>query len=443
MRALVIGSGGREHALAWALTREDRSTIPFCAPGNPGIAEIATCLPCPPLDCAALADTAERHAIDLTIVGPEAPLAAGIVDVFARRGLRAFGPTQEAAQLEASKEFMKTLCRRYEIPTAEFRVFDKPTEAVAYLRRAGRPLVVKADGLCAGKGVVVAATADEGVTAVEMMMVERRFGDAGARVVIEEVLAGEEVSVFALCDGTATVPLLPAQDYKRVGEGDSGPNTGGMGAYAPVSWARPEVLDRITDEVLEPVLWAMAQEGRPYRGVLYAGMMLTPDGPRVLEFNVRLGDPEAQVLMPLLESGLSEAIDAALSGQLERFVPRWRPRAAVCVVLCPEGYPGNPRTGSPISGLQEAAELEDVLVFHAGTAVKDGQVVTAGGRALNVVGIGDTVAEARDRAYRAAGLIEFDGKVFRRDIGARAVPRAPGGAAGHQPRASGAREALL
>ncbi len=420
MKALVIGSGGREHALVWALTQERRRITPFCVPGNPGIAVIATCLPGSPLDGAALADAAEQHGIDLTIVGPDDTLAAGVVDVFAARGLPAFGPTRAAAQLEASKVFMKTLCRQYEIPTAEFRVFDRAEEAVAYLRRAARPLVVKADGLCAGKGVVVAGTVDEAVAAAETMMVQRRFGDAGARVVIEEVLDGEEVSVFALCDGTTVVPLLPVQDHKRVGEGDTGPNTGGMGAYAPVPSVRPELLDRITDRILEPAVWAMTQEGRPFRGVLYAGMMLTSEGPRVLEFNVRFGDPEAQVLVALLESGLSEAIEAAMSGTLDRVTLRWRPRAAVSVALCAEGYPAGPRTGSPISGLDEAASLRDVLVFHAGTARRDGQVVTAGGRVLHVVGIGDTLHEARARAYHAAGVIEFDGKMFRRDIAARA-----------------------
>ena len=419
MNALVIGSGGREHAMAWALTQERRRITPFCAPGNPGIAEIATCLPCSPLDPEALADAAERHAMDLTIVGPEAPLAAGIVDVFARRGLPIYGPTRAAAQLEASKAFMKQLCRRYEIPTAAFRVFDDAGQAVAYVRRAGRPLVVKADGLCAGKGVVVALTVDEAVGAIETMMVARRFGNAGARVVIEDMLTGAEVSVLAFCDGASVVPLIPVQDHKRAGEGDSGPNTGGMGAYAPVPWVRQEVLDQITDRVLAPAVWAMAQEGCPYRGVLFAGMMLTPEGPQVLEFNVRLGDPETQVLLPLLESGLSDLVDAAMSGRLDRVAPRWRRRAAVCVALCAEGYPASPRTGQPITGLHEAAALHDVLVFHAGTERRDGQVVTAGGRVLNAVGLGTTLEEARARAYAAADVIQFEGKRFRRDIAAR------------------------
>ncbi len=421
MRVLVIGSGGREHALVWTLRQEGEENSLFCAPGNPGIARIATLLPFSTLDLEALALAAEREQIDLTIVGPEAPLASGMVDVFARRGLRALGPTQAAAALEASKVFMKMLCERYEIPTSPFRVFDHPAEAAAHIRHAGRPLVIKADGLAAGKGVVVASTPEEGIAAVEAMMVAHRFGDAGARVVIEEVLEGEEVSVLALCDGAEVVPLLPAQDYKRLGDGDRGPNTGGMGSYAPVASVGQALLDAITDEILQPVAWAMAQEGRPYRGVLYAGLMLTPDGPHVLEFNARLGDPEAQVLLPLLQSPLTEAAEAVLAGRLDRFAPKWRAAGAVCVVLCAEGYPGSPRTGHPIAGLEDAGAVEGVLVFHAGTAVQDGRVRTAGGRVLNVVGLGRTVGEARVRAYRAADLIRYEGKVFRSDIGARAA----------------------
>ena len=420
MKVLVIGSGGREHALAWALAQLQGITS-FVAPGNPGIARIATCLPCSPLDLEALADLAAHHAVALTIVGPEAPLAAGIADVFARRGLPIFGPTGAAAHLEASKVFMKILCRRYGIPTAEFRIFDDAGEATEHIRRSGRPLVIKADGLAGGKGVVVAATVEEGVSAVEAMMVERRFGDAGARIVVEDVLEGEEVSVFALCDGTAVTPLLPVQDHKRLLEGDRGPNTGGMGAYTPVPSCGPEVLDRITDEVLEPVVWAMAQEGRPYRGVLFAGMMMTPDGPRVLEFNVRLGDPETQALLPLLESSLIDASDAVLAGRVDRFAPRWRPGSAVCVVLCADGYPASPRTGGAISGVEQAAAGEGVLVFHAGTALRHGRLVTGGGRVLNIVGTAESPQVARDRAYRAAAMIEYEGKVLRGDIGARVL----------------------
>ncbi len=420
MRVLVIGSGGREHALVWAL-RRSRGLTPLCAPGNPGIATSGRCLPHSALDLGGLAEAAEREGIDLTIVGPEAPLASGIVDTFARRGLRVFGPTQAAAVLEASKVFMKTLCQRYDIPTAPFQIFDGAGDAIAHVRRAGRPMVVKADGLAGGKGVVVASTTEEGVQAIETMMVARRFGEAGARVVIEEVLQGEEVSVLALCDGTTVSPLLPVQDYKRLRDGDRGPNTGGMGSYAPAAFVDQTLLDRITDEILEPVVWAMAQEGRPYRGVLYAGLMLTAEGPRVLEFNVRLGDPETQAMLPLLKTDLCEALEAVLAGRVDRFAPQWRAASCVCVVLCADGYPDSPRTDHSIAGLEEAQALPDVLVFHAGTGALDGEVVTAGGRVLNVVAVGRTGAEATARAYRAAEMIQYEGKVLRHDIGAPAA----------------------
>ncbi len=420
MRVLVIGSGGREHALVWAL-QQSRDVTPVCAPGNPGIAASARCLPYSALDLGSLAAAAEGEGIDLTIVGPEAPLASGIVDAFVRRGLRIMGPTQAAAALEASKVFMKTLRQRYDIPTAPFQIFDDAGDATAYVRRSGRPVVVKVDGLAGGKGVVVASTVEEGVQAVETMMVARRFGEAGARVGIEDVLDGEEVSVLALCDGTTVSPLLPVQDYKRLGDGDRGPNTGGMGSYAPAAFVDQALLDRIIDEILEPVVWAMAQEGRPYRGVLYAGLMLTAEGPRVLEFNVRLGDPETQAMLPLLQGDLFEAAEAVLAGRLDRFAPQWRAGSAVCVVLCADGYPGSPRTGHPIGGLEQAQALPDVLVFHAGTGAHDGKVVTAGGRVLNVVAVGRTVAEATARAYRAAEMIQYEGKVLRHDIGAHAA----------------------
>jgi len=420
MRVLVVGSGGREHALAWALSRQGLTL--FAAPGNPGIAQCATCVPCGVLDLAGLAHEAERLHIDVTVVGPEAPLAAGLVDAFAARGLCAFGPTRAAAQLEASKVFMKRLCARYEIPTAPFRIFDDATAAADYVRRAGRPLVIKADGLAAGKGVVVAQSNEEACAALEAMMVSRRFGDAGARVVVEELLEGDEVSVFAICDGTHVVPLLPAQDHKRLLEGDRGPNTGGMGAVAPVPGVGEAAVDRIVDEILAPTLWAMAQEGSPYRGVLFAGIMMTSDGPRVLEFNVRFGDPEAQVLLPLLESGPLELVEAAVCGRVDRVAPRWRRGYAVCAVLCAPGYPDQPRTGAEIHGL-DRIEGGDALVFHAGTTVRDGRTLTAGGRVLNVVGTGATLSDARARAYRTADAITYDGKIVRRDIGARAPVR--------------------
>jgi phosphoribosylamine--glycine ligase len=416
VRVLIVGSGGREHALAWALHSRGDATL-FCTPGNPGIATVADCIPCDISDTAAVVAAAEHLSTDLVMIGPEAPLAAGLVDALSARGLRAFGPTRAASELEASKVFMKTLCARYEIPTAPFRVFDDGEAAAAYVRRAARPLAVKADGLCAGKGVVVAGSADEGVTAVETLMLRRRFGDAGARIVVEEVLPGQELSVFAVTDGVDLVPLIAARDYKRLGDGDRGPNTGGMGAVAPAPGVPDGVLDRIVDEILAPALWAMAQEGRTYRGVLFAGVMLAPDGPRVLEFNVRFGDPEAQALLPLLDTSLLEVADAVLAGHVNRLALRWRAETAVCVALCAAGYPDRPRAGDVIERLDAAAGDDRTLVFHAGTAVRDGRLVTAGGRVLNVVGTGGSVGEARSRAYGTAGRIEFAGKTLRRDIG--------------------------
>jgi phosphoribosylamine---glycine ligase len=417
MRVLVIGSGAREHAVAWKLRREALEV--FCAPGNPGVAGVATVVPHPPSDLAALAQWASHHHIDVTVVGPEEPLANGVVDVFQRQGLRIFGPSQRAAALESSKVWMKQLCWRYGIPTSPFRIFEDASAACAYVRHADRPLVIKTDGLAAGKGVTVALSAEEGVAAVEAAMVARRFGDAGARLVIEEMLCGDEVSVFAVCDGTSVAPLLPAQDHKRLLDGDRGPNTGGMGAYAPAALVSPSLLDRITDEILEPTVWALAQEGRPYTGVLFAGLMLTAAGPQVLEFNVRLGDPEAQALLPLLDSSLLDAVEAVLGARVDRWAPRWRSGSAVCVVLASEGYPASPATGRTINGLDEAAACDGVTVFHAGTAGRDGRVVSAGGRVLSVVGTGRDLLEARTRAYRAAERVRYEGKIYRRDIGAR------------------------
>jgi phosphoribosylamine---glycine ligase len=391
----------------------------FCAPGNPGIAEVATAVPHPASDLTALAQWASHHDIDVTVVGPEDPLAGGVVDVFQRQRLRIFGPSQRAAALESSKVWMKQLCRRYGIPTSPFQTFDEASAACAYVRQADRPLVIKTDGLAAGKGVTVAMSADEGVEAVEAAMVARRFGEAGARLVIEEMLCGDEVSVFAVCDGTSVAPLLPAQDHKRLLDADRGPNTGGMGAYAPAAPVSALLLDRIMDEIVEPTVWALAQEGRPYQGVLFAGLMLTADGPQVLEFNVRLGDPEAQVLLPLLDSALLDAVEAVLGARVDRWAPRWRAGSAVCIVLASEGYPAAPATGRTISGLDEAVACDGVMIFHAGTAIRDGRLVSAGGRVLSVVGTGRDLIDARTRAYGAAERVHFEGKIYRRDIGAR------------------------
>ncbi len=412
----VIGGGGREHALIWHLAKAYPSASIYCAPGNPGIATLATCLPVPAADLAGLADAAASVNADLTIVGPEAPLVAGVVDVFEAHGLRILGPSAAAARIEGSKVFAKDLMRRHMIPTADHVAFDDPQSAMAYARNLRAPSVIKANGLTAGKGVILCGDAGEATRAVQAIMVDRVYGEAGRRVVIEERLEGDEVSVFALVDGEATCLLPVAQDHKRALDGDRGPNTGGMGAVAPYP-LDVAMLDRVRRDVVERVASAMCAEGAPYRGVLFAGLMLTRDGPRVLEFNCRLGDPEAQVLMPLLSAGLPDAFETLRAGRTrpEEYAPV--DGAAVGVVLASRGYPERPETGLEMDGLEDAAD--DALVFHSGTATRDGRLVTAGGRVLTVVGRGRDTGAARTAAYRAAAKITFDGVHFRRDIGAR------------------------
>jgi len=423
LRLLVVGSGGREHALAWKVAGGAAPCNLHAAPGNPGIATLGTCHPASATDIPALAALAEDLRVDLTVVGPEAPLAAGIVDAFRARGLRIFGPTQAAARLESSKVFAKILLRAHRIPTANFQIFTTPVEALTYIRRQNRPLVVKADGLAAGKGVVVADDSHQAEQAVVDLMVRRVHGEAGRRILIEDRLEGPEVSVLAFVDGGRVFPLLPAQDYKRALDGDRGPNTGGMGAIAPAR-VPLAVVARIVDEILEPVASAMVEAGCPYTGVLYAGLMLTADGPQVLEFNCRFGDPEAQAILPLLDGDLADAMIACLGGGAPDL--RWHDGAAVCVVAASGGYPGPAETGVPIQGLD--AVPEDVLVFHAGTAARDGRIVTAGGRVLNVVGRGASLEEARAQAYDALARITFEGMEFRTDIGAAVVRPAREGA---------------
>jgi len=413
LKVLVVGSGGREHALVWKLA-QGAGIQAYAAPGNPGMASVARCVPIPANDIAALADAADRLSVDLTVVGPELPLAAGIADAFAGRGLRLFGPSQAAARLESSKAFAKSLMRKSHIPTADFAVFDDPTAALAHARRAV-PVVVKADGLAAGKGVVVASRVAEAEAAILDLMVRRVHGDAGSRIVIEDRLEGFEVSVLAFVRGAKVWPLIPARDYKRAADGDAGPNTGGMGAVAPSPLA-PGLLGRITAEILEPAAAAMVREGCPYVGVLYAGIMVTADGPKVLEFNCRFGDPEAQAILPLLRGSLADALLDVLDGRAPEL--NWSSGAAACIVLASGGYPGTHRTGLPISGLDDVPA--DVLVFHAGTAARGVHLVTAGGRVLNVVGRGADLADARARAYAGVSQIHFEAMQFRRDIGAPA-----------------------
>jgi phosphoribosylamine---glycine ligase len=429
MKALVVGGGGREHALVAALARSPEVEAVWCAPGNGGIAAVAECVPDLFVsDLDGLADFAERHGIDLTVVGPEAPLVAGIVDRFRARGLRIFGPTQAAARLEGSKAFAKRLMLRNNVPTAGYRTFDVLADAREHVEQLDLyPVVVKADGLAAGKGVTVCLSRAQALAAVEEAMTSRRFGEAGERIVVEEFLRGEEASVHAITDGDTLLVLPSAQDHKRVGEGDTGPNTGGMGAYSPAPVVEGPLLDRIVRDVLVPTLHGMKREGCPFSGVLYAGLMMTRGGPRVLEFNVRFGDPEAEVLLPRLKSDLAKILVAAADGRLAEIDDlEVDERPCLGVVLASGGYPGPYQAGKRIGGLAEAEALPDVHVFHAGTRRSGDGVVTAGGRVLCVSALGADHAEARSRAYEAADRIAFDGVYMRRDIGERALARPRG-----------------
>ncbi|MDH7497509.1 MAG: phosphoribosylamine--glycine ligase [Syntrophomonadaceae bacterium] len=422
---LVVGQGGREHTLAWKLASSPEVERLFAAPGNAGIAEVAQCVPIAAHDVEGLRRFARDNAVDLTVVGPEAPLIAGLVDALEADGLLAFGPSARAARLEGSKVFSKQLMRAYGVPTADFAVFDRLEPAAAYVREhmevQGKSLVVKADGLAAGKGVVVAHSSAEALDALQEMMVRRVFGDAGVRVVLEECLVGEEVSVFALVDGERVVPLAAAQDHKRVFDMDQGPNTGGMGAYSPAPVYTPELQQRVLEEILQPTAAAMVREGCPYRGVLYAGLMVTAEGPKVLEFNARFGDPETQVVIPLMSSDLFEALYAVAGGRLHEVQVSFLDAAAVCVVLASQGYPGEYRRGLPIEGLRDLSD--DILVFHAGTRWQDSQLVTDGGRVLGVVSRAATIRQAVERVYAEIPKIRFEGMHYRRDIARRALER--------------------
>jgi phosphoribosylamine--glycine ligase len=421
MNVLLIGSGGREHALAWKLSASPMLTKLYAAPGNPGIARVAECIALDATDHAALVAFCRGHGIDLVVVGPEAPLVAGIADDLRKAGFKVFGPSAAAAELEGSKGFTKDLCAEYGIPTAAFGRFRNAADASAYVRGVGAPIVVKADGLAAGKGVTVAMTVEEALAAIDECF-SGSFGVAGEEVVVEEFLTGEEASAFYLCDGKTALPFGTAQDHKRVGEGDTGPNTGGMGAYSPAPVMTPEIQARVLDEIIEPTLRGMAAMGRPYSGVLFAGLMLTDEGPKLIEYNVRFGDPETQVLMMRLKDDLLVLLNAAADGQLAHMSARWRNDAALTVVMAAEGYPAAPLKGTPISGLDAAAN-DGVEIFHAGTALADGRLVANGGRVLNVTAMAPTVTEAARKAYAAVDLIDWPQGFCRRDIGWRAIER--------------------
>jgi phosphoribosylamine--glycine ligase len=420
MKVMVVGSGGREHALAWKLARSPKVQVVYVAPGNGGTALDKRLQNLPITDPEVLAAFAEREGIHFTVVGPEAPLAAGIVDLFRAKGLRIFGPTKAAAQLESSKDFAKAFMHRHGIPTAKYQTFSDAAQAHAYIDQEGAPIVIKADGLAAGKGVVVAMTAEEAHSAIDMMLADNRLGDAGARVVIEEFLAGEEASFIVVCDGKNVVALATSQDHKRLLDGDAGPNTGGMGAYSPAPVVTPTLHARALREIIMPTIRGMEKDGIPYTGFLYAGLMIDADGnPKTLEFNCRMGDPETQPIMARMKTDLYDVLDRAIDGKLDGMELDWDRRTALGVVMAAHNYPDTPRKGDVITGIPK--ETEDSVTFHAGTTLKDGVLTTTGGRVLCVVGLADTVKAAQRAAYNAIEQIQFDGAQYRKDIGHRAI----------------------
>jgi phosphoribosylamine--glycine ligase len=430
MRILVVGGGGREHSLCWAISASPLCTKLYCAPGNAGIAQVAECIDVAAEDIEGQVALARREKIDFVVVGPEVPLSMGLADRLAEAGIKVFGPSQQAARLESSKGFTKDLCKRHNIPTGTYERFTDADEAVAYIKAQGAPIVVKADGLAAGKGVVVAETVEQAIAAARDMLSGNRFGAAGSSVVVEEFLVGEEASFFALCDGEHVLPLVGAQDHKRVFDGDKGPNTGGMGAYSPAPVFDAAMQQRTMDEIILPTARAMAEAGTPFKGVFYAGLMITAQGPKIFEYNCRFGDPECQVLMMRLKSDILPALIACADGGLRHFDLRWSNDTALTVVMAAKGYPDTYRKGTEIRGLDAAAKIEGVQIFHAGTRFSaegsDGKRVLAnGGRVLNVTAMAPTVEQARDRAYRAVDLIDWPDGFCRRDIAWRAVGRRP------------------
>jgi len=421
MKVLIVGGGGREHALAWKISRSPRVKKIFCGPGNAGIAQLAECVDIQDSNMPAIIDLVRREKIDLTVVGPEVPLVAGLVDALEKEGYPVFGPRQRAAEIEGSKVMAKEIMHRYGIPTARYAVFDNAQQAKDYIKQLGGHCVVKADGLAAGKGVIVAEDEQTALAAVNDIMENQIFGAAGRRVVVEELLRGEEVSMLAFTDGENVVPMLAAQDHKQVYDNDLGPNTGGMGAYAPAPVLTPELRQQVLENIMIPAVRGMAAEDRPYRGVLYAGLMMTDKGPQVLEFNARFGDPETQPLLMMLQSDLVDVMEALLAGELNKVNLRWHDGAGVCVVLASGGYPGSYGKGEVITGLVDLPE--NVVAFHAGTALKGGQVVTAGGRVLGITARAGGIPEAIELAYEGVAQVKFNGMHYRKDIGKKAINR--------------------
>ncbi len=421
MKILVVGGGGREHTLVWKIVESPEVEKVYCAPGNAGIAGSAECVDIAADNIKGLAKLVEEKGIDLTVVGPELPLTLGIVDDFTRRGLRVFGPTKETSAIEGSKVFAKGLMRKYGIPTANFEIFDSAGEAKEYIKSRGAPIVIKADGLAAGKGAIVARSIEEALDAVSLIMEERAFGDAGNKIVVEQFLEGEEASFIAFTDGTTVLPLPSSQDHKPIFDGDQGPNTGGMGAYSPAPLVTEEMHQKVMEQIMIPTVKAMESEGHQYKGMLYAGLMISKGQPRVLEFNGRFGDPETQAQLIRMKSDLVPVLEAVIDERLKGMKVDWDKRAAVCVVMASQGYPGSYEKGKEISGLEEVEQMEDVVAFHAGTAKREGKFYTNGGRVLGVTGLGKGIKESIERTYQAVELIHWEGAYFRRDIGKKAL----------------------
>ena len=421
MKVLVIGSGGREHALVWKIAQSPKVSQIYCAPGNAGISKLAQCINIDADNIAKLVDFAQKEKIDLTVVGPELALSKGIVDEFNRKGLRIFGPSKKATEIESSKVFSKYLMKKYNIPTATYEVFQNSEKAFDYIKQQNFPLVIKADGLAAGKGVFIVKDLVQARDALDALMEEKNFGEAGRQVVIEEFLEGEEVSILAFCDGKTVVPMVSSQDHKKIFDNDRGPNTGGMGAYSPVPFCNHKSEEMVLQKILIPVIKGLQKEDREYKGVIYAGLVLTKEGPKVLEFNARFGDPETQAVLPRLETDLIEILLAVVEGNLSKVNIKWKDKATVCVILASGGYPGKYQKGKVIYGFEKLENKKDIIVFHAGTKLQEGKIVTAGGRVLGVTAWDDTISKARERAYKGVKEIYFEDMYYRKDIAAKAI----------------------
>ena len=421
MKVLVIGSGGREHALVWKITQSPKISQIYCAPGNAGISKLAQCVNINADSIDKLVDFAQEEKIDLTIVGPELPLSNGIVNEFNRKGLRVFGPSKKATEIESSKVFSKYLMKKYNIPTANYEVFQNSEKAFDYIKQQAFPLVIKADGLAAGKGVFIVKDLLQARDALDALMEEKKFGEAGRQVIIEEFLEGEEVSILAFCDGKTIVPMVSSQDHKKIFDNDRGPNTGGMGAYSPVPFYPDEFEKRVLEEILKPTVKGLQSEGREYKGVLYAGLILTKQGPKVLEFNARFGDPETQVILPRLKTDLIDIFNAVIEGTLHKINIEWKDNAAVCVVMASGGYPGKYQKGKVISGLERLEKMKDIIVFHAGTKFQYDKIITSGGRVLGITAWDENISKAKERAYKGVKEIYFEDMYYRKDIASKAI----------------------